>query len=89
MPIISTFYEKKNLDKYCPYNVLEHDISIMRNVGNILLLGDFNTRKKTNYAIILSKDSNSNPLWLDDDFILARDTKEALKTWVKICSFLN
>lgn len=64
-PINSTFYRKNNLDKICPYNSLEHDISNLRNECNILLLGNFNARTTTSQAIILSNDSNPNPLWLD------------------------
>jgi hypothetical protein len=41
----------------------------MRNEGNILLLGDFNVISATNQPIILSDDSNPNPLWLDEDLI--------------------
>jgi hypothetical protein len=41
VPINSTFYKKKNLDKNCPYNTLEQDIHSLRNEGNIIMLGDF------------------------------------------------
>jgi hypothetical protein len=61
-PINSTFYKKNNLDRNCPYNNLEHDIYILRNEGNILMLGEFNARTATNQATILSNDSNHNPL---------------------------
>ena len=61
-PINSTFYTKGNLDKNCPYKILEQDIYSLRNEGSILHLGDFNARIATNQAIILSNDSNPNPL---------------------------
>ena len=41
-PINSNFYTKTNLDKKCPYNGLEHDISSLRKEENILLIGGFN-----------------------------------------------
>jgi hypothetical protein len=47
----------------------------MKNEGSILLLGDFNARTATNQAIILSNDSNPNPLWLDEDLVLANSYK--------------
>jgi exonuclease III len=74
-PINSTFYTKNNLDKNCPYKSLEQDIYSLRNEGSILLLGDFNARTATNQAIILSNDSNPNPLWLDEDLVLANRYK--------------
>lgn len=70
VPINSTFYKKNNLDKNSPYNGLEHDISNLRNEGNIILLGDFNARITSNQAIILSNISNPNPKWLDEDLEL-------------------
>jgi hypothetical protein len=79
-PINSTFYKKNNLDKNCPYKILEQDIYSLRNEGSILLLGDFNARTATNQAIILSNDSNPNPLWLDEDLVLANRYKRNLKT---------
>ena len=65
--IKSIFYGKNNLHKFFPYNGLEHDISILKNEGNILLLGDFNARTTTNQAIILNNDSKPNPLWLEEE----------------------
>jgi hypothetical protein len=47
----------------------------MKNEGSILLLGDFNARTATNQAIILINDSNPNPLWLDEDLVLANNYK--------------
>jgi hypothetical protein len=79
VPINSTFYKKNNLDKNCPYNGLEHDIFSLRNEGNILLLGDFNARTTSNQAIILSNISNPNPLWLDEDLVLAHRYKRSSK----------
>ena len=52
-PINSNFYKKNNLDKNCPYHGLENDIYILRNEGNILLMGDFNARTSSNQAILL------------------------------------
>jgi hypothetical protein len=54
------------------YNGLEQDIYSLRNESGILLLGDFNVRTTTNQDIILSNDSNPNPLWLDEDLVLIR-----------------
>ena len=71
MPINSTFGKKHNLDKVFPYNGLEHDISILINEGDILLLGYFNVGIETNQAIILNNYSNPNPLWLDEVLVLA------------------
>jgi hypothetical protein len=51
-PINYTFYQKKNLDKNCPYKNLEQDIYNLKNEGNILLLGDFNVGTKTKKATI-------------------------------------
>ena len=67
--INSIFYKKHNLDKIWPYNGLEQDIYNLRNEGNILLLCDFNSRT-TNQAIILSSDSNLDPLWLAKNLAL-------------------
>jgi len=55
-PINSEFYNKNNIDKNFPYNTLDHDIPIIRNGDNILLLGDFNARTTSNQDIILSHD---------------------------------
>ena len=60
-PINSTFYNKNNLDRNCPYNNLEQYIYSLKNEGNILLLGDFNARTTTNQDTLLSNDSNHNP----------------------------
>ena len=49
---------------------MEHDVTNLRNEGNILLLGDFNLRITTNQAMILSNDSIPNSLCLDGDFVL-------------------
>ena len=76
-PINSNFYKKKNLDKTNPYNSLENDISSLKNDGNILLIGDFNARTSNNQAIILSNNSNPNPLWLDEDPTLASSYKRS------------
>ena len=69
--INSNVYEKNNLDKTCPYNGLEHDIYSLRNEGTILLMGEFNTKKPNSQVVLLSNDSNSNPLWLDEDIALS------------------
>ena len=63
---------KNNLDKNFPFIILEQDIHNLRNEGNILLPGNFNTRTTTNQATLLSNNSNPNPLWLDEDSDLAR-----------------
>jgi len=64
------FYKENNLDKNCPYKILEQDID--SNEYSIFFLGDFNVRISTiNQAIILSNDSNPNLLWLDEDLVLA------------------
>jgi hypothetical protein len=47
----------------------------MKNEGSILMLGDFNAITTNNQAIILSNDSNLNPLWLDKDLVLANSYK--------------
>jgi len=59
-------------NKKMSYNGLEQDIYSLRNESGILLLGDFNVRTTTNQDIILSNDSNPNPLWLDEDLVLIR-----------------
>jgi hypothetical protein len=76
-PINSTFYKKKNLDNNCPYNTLEQHIYGFKNEGNILLLGDFNSRTATKQATLLSNDSNHNPLWLDEDLVLSNSYKRS------------
>jgi hypothetical protein len=94
-PINSTFYKKNNLDRNCPYNNLEQDIYNLRNEGNILVLGQFNVRSAINQVIILSNDSNHNPIWLYEDIVLANSYKRSSKDLtenlfgselVKICS---
>jgi hypothetical protein len=52
--INSTFYKKNNLDKKNPYNGLEWDIHTLRNEGNVLLLGGFYARIRTNQVKLLS-----------------------------------
>jgi len=47
----------------------------MRNEGIILFLGDFNVRIATNQDIILSNHSNPDPLWLDEDDVIATRLK--------------
>jgi hypothetical protein len=76
-PINSTFYKKNNLYNNCSYNNLEQDIYSLKNEGNILLLEDFNARTTTKQAIVLSNDSNHNPLWLDDDLVLSNSYKRS------------
>jgi len=73
--LVPTFYKKNNLDKKFPYNDLEHDSYSLGNERSILFLGDFNARTTTNQAIILSNDSDPNPLWLDEDLVLSRKYK--------------
>lgn len=75
MPINSTFYKKNNIDKIFPYNTLEQDISSLRKEGNNLLLGDFNIRTTSNQAILISNNSNPNPIWLDGNLVLASKYK--------------
>jgi hypothetical protein len=75
MKEISSRWETRMLEldnKKMSYNGLEQDIYSLRNKSGILLLGDFNVRTTTNQDIILSNDSNPNPLWLDEDFVLSR-----------------
>jgi hypothetical protein len=43
MHINSTFYTKNNLEKNCPYKILEQDIYSLINEGSILILGYFNS----------------------------------------------
>jgi hypothetical protein len=76
-PINSTFYKKNNLDNNCPYNDLEQDIYSLKNEGNILLLGDFNSRTATKQATLLSIDSNHNHLWIDEDLVLSNGYKRS------------
>jgi hypothetical protein len=71
VPINSAFYTKNNLNKNCPYKILEQNIYGLRNEGSILLLGDFNAITTTNQAIIVSNDPNPTSLWLDQDLVLA------------------
>jgi hypothetical protein len=47
----------------------------LKNEGNILMLGDFNAMTATNQATILINDSNHNPLWPDEDFVLSNSYK--------------
>jgi hypothetical protein len=47
----------------------------MKNEGIILLLGYFNSRTAINQGIILSNDSKPNPLWINDDLVLANRCK--------------
>ena len=51
--------------------------------------GDFNARTTIDQAIILSNDSNANPLWLVKDIFWVENTREAPKIWVKICLVMN
>ena len=78
-PINSNFYKKTNLDKNCPYDRLDHDISYLRKEGNILLMGDFNARTFSNQAILLSNYSNPTPLGLDEDLELANKYKRSFE----------
>jgi hypothetical protein len=82
-PINSTFYKKNNLDNDCPYNNLEQDIYNLKSEGNILLLGDFNARTATKQDTLLSTDSNHNPLWLDEDFVLSNSYKRSSKDLIE------
>jgi hypothetical protein len=73
---ILPFTQKNNLDKNCPYKILEQEICSLRNEGSILLLGDFNARTATNQAIILRNDSNPNLLGLEINLIDIREIKK-------------
>jgi hypothetical protein len=55
----------------------------MKSEGSTLLLGDFNVIIATNQVIILSNDSNPNPLWLDEDLVLANNYKRNSKDLIK------
>jgi hypothetical protein len=70
----------------------------LRNEGNIPLQGDFNARTATNQAILLSNDSNHNPLCLYGDLVLANGYKRRFEDLtknlfgtklVKLCSSLD
>jgi hypothetical protein len=76
-PINYTFYKKNTLHNKCPYNNLEQDIYSLKNEGYILLLGDIKSMTATKQAIILSIDSNHNPLWLDEDLVLSNSYKRS------------
>jgi hypothetical protein len=82
-PISSTFYKKKNLDNNCPYNTLEQDIYSLKNEGNILLQGHFNSRTATKQATLLINDSNHNPLWLDEDLVLSNSYKRSFENLIE------
>jgi hypothetical protein len=71
VPTNSMFYIKRNLDKNCPYKILEKYIYSLKNEGSIHLLGDFNAITATNQVIILNNDSNPDHLWVDEDLFLA------------------
>ena len=75
--LILTSIRKTIQIKNCPSNGLENNISILRNEGNILLMGDFNARTSSNQAILLSNLANPNPLWLDEDITLAKRYKRS------------
>ena len=77
--LILTSIRKTIQIKKCPYNSIETDIYILRNEGNILLMGDFNARTSSNQAILLSNHSNPNPLWLDEDLTLADRYKRSFE----------
>jgi hypothetical protein len=49
----------------------------LKNEGNILLLGDFNSRTATKQATLLRPNSNHNPLWLDGDLVLSNNYKRS------------
>jgi len=51
----------------------------MKNEGSMLLLEDFNAITTTNQALILSNDSNANPLLLDEDLVLANSYKRNIE----------
>ena len=61
----------------------------------MLMLGDFNARTATNQDIILSNDSNPNPLWLDEDIVLNNrykiNSEDLTENWygmelIKLCN---
>ena len=47
------------------------------------MLANFNARNATKQATLLSTDSNDNPLWLDDDFVLSNSYKRSSKDLVE------
>lgn len=68
-PKSSTFYKKRNLDNEDPYAAVKKDISVFSNIGEIILIGDFNARTMNNQSIQMSSDmgEDSNPLWLGEN----------------------
>jgi hypothetical protein len=51
----------------------------LKNEGNILLIRDFNSRTIINQDTLLRNDSNHNPLWLDEELILANSYTRIFK----------
>ena len=78
-PLLIPTSIKNNLDKNCPYNGLEHEVSSLRKEGNILLMGYFNARTSSNKFIVLSNYSNPNNIWLDKDLELANRYERSSK----------
>ena len=98
-PKSSKFYKKRYLNNKDPFATLRKDVLSFNQIGNTILLGDFNARTMSNQAIQLGNDltKDNNPLWLkkDDDNInkhTSQDEKGVVSHFVAellgLCSYV-
>jgi len=66
-PQVSKFYKRRGLDRKDPFAALKNDIAKYSQVGEILLVGDFNARTASEQASILCQREDCNPIWLTEE----------------------
>ena len=66
-PQVSKIYKNRGLDHKDPFAALKTDIAIYSQLGEVLIVGDFNARTAGEQASILCCKEDSDPIWLTEE----------------------
>ena len=66
-PQVSKIYKRRGLDHKDPFATLKNDIAKYSQVGEIIVVGNFNARTASEQASILCHREDCNPTWLTEE----------------------
>jgi hypothetical protein len=67
MSQVSKIYKSRGLDHKDPFAALKTDIAIYSQLGEVLIVGDFNARTAGEQAGILCCKEDGDPIWLVEE----------------------
>ena len=66
-PQVSKIYKSRGLDHKDPFAALKTDIAIYSQLGEVLIVGDFNARSAGEQASVLCCKEDGDPIWLTEE----------------------